>query len=282
MMYTQADFSTAVAQNTLDMVKAFKLDHASLPGRLSARLFRGPVSRVTRTVFQYDQRVGQQGLALSSAWLLDHFTRCVRVHNLPSLPDHQPLLITSNHPGLVDAMAIFASVECGDLRIIAAERPILRLLPNITRHLIFLPDDPGRRLPAIREAASHLRGGGTLLTFPAGKIEPDPALYPTAAGSLANWSESVNLFARLVPGLQVLPVAVSGVISPDALRHPLTRLYRTPAQQSWVAATLQIMLSRYHDVEVDLRFGRLLPVGPSIAADIHDEMRLLVAASFRA
>ena len=252
---TDADFAAAVAYNTLDFVRAFKLDRLGWLGRASTGLFHQAASQITDIAFQYDRRVGHEGLARSSSWLVERFTASVEIVGLPAIPANQPLLIASNHPGVIDAMAVFAAVQHPNLRIIAAERPILRLLPNIARHLIFLPDDPSRRLGAVRTAANHLRTGGAVLTFPAGKIEPDPALYPDAVDSLAGWSDSLDLFVRLVPDLMILPVAVSGVISPDALRSPITRLYRSPRQQSWVAATLQMILPRYRNIHVVARFG---------------------------
>jgi 1-acyl-sn-glycerol-3-phosphate acyltransferase len=269
-----ARFAAAAAQNALDMTKAFKLD--ALHGILG-RVFAAPAQRVTETVFHYDRLVGREGLAASSVWLLEQFTRSVQVYGeLP--PTDGPLLIVSNHPGMVDAMAIFAQVQRADLRILAAERPILRLLPNILPYLIFVPDDPQRRLPAVRAAASHLRAGGALLNFPGGHIEPDPALHPDAADGLANWTDSIDLLARLVPGLSILPVAVSGVISRTALNHPLARLYRTAKQREWVAATLQVMRTRYRDTQVVVRFGTPIQSNQPAPAVI-DQMRALIHQS---
>ena len=107
-----------------------------------------------------------------------------------------------------------------------------------------------------------LRAGGALLHFPAGEIEPDPAYYASAVQSLAGWSASIALFARQVPELTILPVAVSGVISLRALRSPLAQLYREGRRRSWVAATLQVMFTRWRDCEVTLRFGAPLAASP--------------------
>jgi Acyltransferase len=208
----EARFEAAVEQNALDMTKAFKLQRLY---SLMARFFSVPARRITETVFQFDRLVGSEGLATGSVWLLEQFTRLVVVGIPP--PAHGPLLIVGNHPGMVDAMAICAQVRRDDLRILAAERRILRLLPNILRHLIVVPTDPKRRLSAIRAAASHLRAGGSLLNFPGGNIEPDPALHPDAANCLQNWSDSPDLLAQLVPELTIVPAATSGVISKSAL-----------------------------------------------------------------
>lgn len=268
----EARFNAAVEQNALDMSKAFGLERLH---RLIGRAFSKPAQRITETVFQYDQRVGRDGLAASSAWLLDQFAHSVRVIG-EAPPVEGPLLIVSNHPGMVDAMAIFAQVQRDDLRILAAERPILRLLPNILPYLIFVPDDPQRRLPAVRAAASHLRAGGSLLNFPGGHIEPDPALHEDAAKCLDQWTDSLDLLARLVPDLTVLPTAVSGVISTTALRNPLTKLYRNDKQREWVAATLQVMLPAYRDTDVTVRFGQPVRGTAQPTVQVIEQMRVLI------
>src|SRR4029077_11640914 len=101
--------------------------------------FSVPARRITETIFQYDRLVGSEGLATGPSWLRKQFTR-FDVIGMPP-PEYGPLLIVSNHPGMVDAMAICAQVSRDDLRILAAERPILRLLPNVLTRLIFVPDD---------------------------------------------------------------------------------------------------------------------------------------------
>ena len=268
------NFAEAAEQIALDMTKAFKLQRLH---SLIGCFFSVPAWRITETIFQYDRLVGSAGLATGSMWLLEQFTQFVVVGMLP--PASGPLLVVGNHPGMVDAMAICTRVLRDDLRILAAERPILRLLPNVLTHLIFVPDDPQRRLPAIRAAASHLRTGGSLLTFPGGNIEPDPALHPDAADCLQNWSDSLDLLARLVPELTIVPAVTSGVISKNALRHPLSRLYRTAKEREWVAATLQVMLPRYRDTHVTLRFGEPIRSTTQPTPLVIEQMRSLIAQS---
>jgi len=268
------NFAVAAEQNALDMTKAFKLERLH---SLIGWFFSVPARRITETIFHYDRLVGSKGLAAGSAWLLEQFTRFVVVGMPP--PAYGPLLIVGNHPGVVDAMAICAQVPRDDLRILAAERPMLRLMPNVRARLIFVPDDPRRRLSAIRATASHLRAGGSLLTFPGGNIEPDPALHSDAANCLQHWSDSLDLLARMVPKLTILPAVTSGVISTNALRHPLSRLYRTAKQREWVAATLQVMLPRYRDTQVTLRFGKSIHSTTRPTPMVIEQMRSLIAQS---
>ncbi len=275
------DFATAARLNARDMLGAFlpRYPQAALP------LVRGPARDITRLVFQYERRVGESDLVQASRWLLPYFTSDVRAVNLPhpAIAPGQPLLLVSNHPGVMDAMALFAWLARPDIKVITAARPILTLLPNIARHLILLPDADERRIRVLRAALQHLDAGGALLNFPAGRIEPDPAFYATAPASLTDWSAAgIELFARQVPGLTILPVAVSGVLSLRALGSAPARLYREGRRRSWVAATLQVMFTRWRDSEVTLRFGAPLPARPGVGAEALESMDILLRASLRA
>jgi putative hemolysin len=169
----------------------------------------------------------------------------------------------------------------GDLRVIAAERPFLAAIPNTSRALIPVSDDPNGRPRAVRVAARHLRSGGAVITFPGGRIEPDPAVLPGAAEALDDWSGSVDLFARLVPGLTVVPAVVSGVISPSALRNPLALVRRDPRDRRWLSATLQMLVPALRDVTTRVGFGPPLRADGegSVSRRTVDEARRLIEAA---
>jgi len=183
------------------------------------------------------------------------------VEGAEAVPREGPLLIVSNHPGLADAVALFAAMPREDLKVLAAERPFLSALPNTSKSLIPVPEDPGGRSKAVRAAARHLRAGGTVITFPGGRIEPDPAVLPGAAEAVGAWSGSVDLFARLAPGLAVVPAVVSGVISRAALRNPLALVRSDPRDRRWLSATLQMLVPALRDVTTRVEFGPPLRAG---------------------
>jgi hypothetical protein len=180
------------------------------------------------------------------------------------------VLLAANHPGLADSIALFANVPRRDLRVMAAQRLLLAALPNTSRYLIPVPEGSSGRLGAVRTVARHLRGGGAVLTFPGGRIEPDPAVLPGALEALERWSESLDLFARLVPGLTVVPAVVSGVLSPTALRNPLTFVRRQRRDREWLAATLQMLTPALRDVTTKVAFGRPLRAGEVPDGNIRD------------
>jgi hypothetical protein len=92
----------------------------------------------------------------------------------------------------------------------------------------------------IREAVRHLRGGGALLIFAAGKVEPDPAVLPGAEESLQRWSPSLPLLLRSVPGVNLLVSMVSGVLAPACLGHPLVRLSKENHLKQLLAEGIQL------------------------------------------
>jgi 1-acyl-sn-glycerol-3-phosphate acyltransferase len=228
--------------NIQDFLIAFGLENLH-PGRdvLDALCWL-PARRFASQIARYDRMVGEDGLGPASRRILSGYVRRLEVEGQENIPQSGPLLLLSNHPGLTDALSLFASIPRPDLRAVAAERPFLRVLPSITRHLLYVPDDPSQRMRVVRAVVGHLRHGGAVLTFPAGQIEPDPASMPGAVASLHNWSESVAIFTRLVPETQVVVAIVSGVFWPAALRSPLTRLRRRQPDRERMGAALQALV----------------------------------------
>lgn len=261
-----------------ELISAFGLGwvrRGRRPLELAARI---PARGLARQILAYDTLVGESGLAAGGAWALKRMSRRAEVEGRENIPREGPLLLVSNHPGLADAVALFAATPRGDLRVVAAERPFLEALPNTSRHLFTVSEGSTGRLGLVRDVTRHLRGGGAVLTFPGGKIEPDPAVLPGAISALGNWSASVDLFARRTPDLTVVPVVVSGVVSPAALRNPITRLRRRKRDREWLAATLQMLTPALRDVTVRVTFGPPIAAGEEAAVGeaVLDETRRLM------
>ena len=244
-----------------ELLDAFGLGGGVLWRRPLELLSRVPARRLARQVATYDEVVGESGLAAGGAWALGRMARHVAVEAQENVPSEGPLLLVANHPGLADALALFASVPRRGLRVVAAERPFLAALPNTSRYLIPVSEtSPTKRFEAVRSVTRHLKRGGAVLTFPGGKIEPDPAVLPGAVEALERWSESLDLFARLVPGLAVVPAVVSGVLSPTALRNPLIFVRRRPRDREWLAASIQMMTPALRHVHTKVAFGQPIRV----------------------
>ncbi len=239
-------------------------------------LFRIPVRRLVYQLATYDEIVGQSGLGAGGDWALERMARRVEVEGQGRVPRDGPLLLVSNHPGLADAVALFAATPRADLRVIAAKWALLDTLPNTSRYLLTEAEGSSGRFGLVRAAAWHLRRGGALLNFPGGRMEPDPAVLPGASEALGRWSASVDLFARLAPDLVVVPAVVSGVLSPLALRNPLTYLRRREDDRRWLASNLQMLVPALRNVTTKVTFG-----APIRTADTEDAVSQKVLAEVR-
>ena len=261
-----------------DLISAFGLSGVSHWRGVMESIARIPARRLARQILTYDMVVGESGLGTGGAWALKRLSRNARIEGQENVPRGGPLLLVSNHPGLADAVALFAATPRDDLRVIAADRPFLDALPNTSRYLLTVAETSARRSGVARTAARHLRGGGAVLTFPGGRIEPDPAVLPGAIEALDRWSSSADLFARLTPGLAVVPIVVSGVISPSALRNPLIHLRSRRRDREWLAATFQLLIPALRDVDARVEFGSPIYAEPGAAVGdtVIEEMRRLM------
>lgn len=267
--------------NIGDIVGAFGLGPRA-PLRGLAELAVLPLARrFARQLLRLDALVGAEGLRAGGAWICRQLSDGVVVRGDPP-PAAGPLLIVANHPGLLDAMALATAIPRADLRVLAIKRPFLRALPNIAAHLFPVGATPAARTAAVRAAARHLRAGGALLTFPAGRIEPDPISVGGAAASLEEWSTSVDLIVRLAGTMTVLPAIVGGVLTPAALAHPLTRLRRAPEDRRWLAAIIQLMRPELRRGVVRVQLGRPIgAAGAPVSAAVRAEAARLIAAVAR-
>lgn len=198
------------------------------------------------------------------------------------VPTAGPLLVVANHPGFSDVVSLLAAIGRDDAWVVVANYPLLHALRLMSRRFVFVPDDRADRLSAFRRNVSRLRAGDTVVVFPAGGIEADPALSPVAAlASLATWSRSIELLVRVVQDTIVVPVAVRGVVSRWAFDHPLARRRRVLKERQRMATLLQLALPAYQADRVRITFG--LPIAPTATPSIHaaaiEAMHALIAVA---
>jgi 1-acyl-sn-glycerol-3-phosphate acyltransferase len=261
--------------NIDDLLTAFGVAHMTKMRPLLRWLCRRPAEQFARRVLAYDAAVGRGGLAAGGQVVLDEWTRSATFHGQEHVPVSGPVLIVANHPGLTDALALFVALPRTDIRVIAAERVFLDALPHTLPYLLLSGDTPARRQSTARGALRHLKQGGTLITFPAGRIEPDPALFPAALSRLEEWRGHFDIFPRLVPDLVIVPTIIDGVTSPASVRNPLVRIRRQQRDRDWLAATLQVLVRRYQQVDVEVTFGQ------PFRADVYEDVSEAVLAEAR-
>ena len=222
------------------------------------------VGRFTDLAAEFDQRVARAGLPAAVHPYIPRFTRGITALGVEHVPDSGPVLLVSNHPGAYDLFAILAQLPRTDVRAIVSEISILRHLPATAPHFIFIGRDEQSRMAAVRAALRHLRAGGLLFIFPGGIVDPDPAFMPGAAAALQRWSPSLELFLRRAPEAQVVPIVVSGVLSPGWWRSPVTRLREQPKDRQKVAEAFQVLQQLLFPGS--LRTRPLVTFGPPLLA----------------
>jgi hypothetical protein len=226
--------------NLDDLVSSFGWQNQPWLAHLLRRTFIKPARTFASQIAEFDSPVATQGLAEASRLALRHYVRDIRIFGGDRIPDGA-FLALSNHPGMSDTLSLFVALKRPDLKVIAFKRPFLNALPNLSRQLLYLTDDPVSRISLIRQMSTHLRNGGAALTFPAGHIEPDPDVHDGALDSLGSWTDSAGLFLRMAPETAILPVLVRGVVWKKTAFHPLTYLKRTRGEREKLAGALQLL-----------------------------------------
>ena len=239
-----SDNSEAASLTTLlldETIKALGLPAGRLSRALLGPLVYRPANRFARLGVLFDRYMAQGGFPVAARWALESHQVQVRLRESGSVPGSGPLLVTSNHPGGMDCLALAAGLGRSDLKIVASGMPFLRNLPEVARHLILVSRVGAHaRMSALRESIRHLEEGGALLIFPRGRVEPDPAFYAEAEGSMEQWSPSIRILLDSVPRLKWIVAVVSGVVSNRALDHPLARRKRELTERQLLAEFYQI------------------------------------------
>jgi 1-acyl-sn-glycerol-3-phosphate acyltransferase len=233
------------------------------------RLLRPAAHLVARRFVEYDSALGDRGTHEGAEWIVSRATGGVTVRGAEHVPATGPVLVVANHPGLADAVSLLASMRRDDAWIVTANYPFLRALRSANRRFLFVDD----RCTALRHIVRRLRAGDAVLLFPAGGLEPDPARAPSGAReSLATWSQSIELIARLARDARILPAVVSGAVSQLAFENPLARRRSPLRERQRLASLLQLAVPAYQRHQVAVRFGE------SIAASTPGLHQRVIAA----
>ena len=250
-----ADRTVLTRYNLDDVVVAFGAQKRPLRRIVVRALAWWPARRLAQILVTADALAVSAGIVVACALLVKRIAGASAHTGADRIPATGPLICVANHPGLVDAPALVQTIGRADLRIIAAERPLLRALPGIAAFLIEVPAEGPGRAHALRAAVRHVRSGGALLTFPAGRIEADPAVLDDAQATLPLWSDMPAILRRAVPDATVVAMLVSGVTSARALQHPLVQRIAVRRDREWLAATVQLIIPWFRAPLVDVRVG---------------------------
>ncbi len=140
------------------------------------------------------------------------------------IPKSGPLVIASNHPfGGIEGVILAWAIEQvrPDIQVMANQG--LKIFPELEDYFIFtnpLSENDPKNAPSIRTSLKHVKKGGALLIFPAGRV----SYYQKDTKRIADhsWNRLVASIANRTQA-NFLPVFVSGQNSP--LFYTLGRIY---------------------------------------------------------
>ncbi|HEY5269493.1 MAG TPA: hypothetical protein VII97_04100 [Anaerolineales bacterium] len=225
-----------------EIINAVGLPKTARTQRIFNLLFHKAAGRLAEIGVTFDRLIASDGFPSACAWALTNWCHDITARGSESVPQTGPLLVISNHAGAYDSVVIAARLGRNDLKFIGSDVAFLKHLPNTSEHFLFVSeDDAYNRMTAVRSGIRHLQGGGALLLFGTGLIDPDPAVYPGAEKEIENWSSSIDLFLRKVPEANVVVAIVSGIVSPRWARHPVTWLKRIAWQKRRLAEFGQVL-----------------------------------------
>ena len=226
---------------TAEIYRAAKVPDINWLKKALVPLVAAPVNRFSRLISEFDASVMNHGFVNASQLILKKLSGEVVATGQEFIPSDGPLIIASNHPGTYDGLAIISHLPRNDFRLIVSRIPFFQNLPNASKYLIFATHDPSDRMDVIRKSVRHLQGGGSLLIFPSGRLDPDPSIYPDAGEGLKRWSRSIDVFLKKVPEAQLILTIASGVLSREFINHPFIKLFRNDHEQRRMMEFMQVI-----------------------------------------
>ena len=208
--------------------------------RLLGPFFRRPAARFARIAARADAEVEVSGISGGARHVLADFSLSVDARGTEAIPSDGPLLIVSNHPGGLDSLAVLSCIPRKDVKVLLTDVAFTRAFSAARRYFIYVPPEARGRSAALRASVDHLQGGGALLVFAHGDVEPDPEVSPGAREAISCWSRSVDIMLRRVPEARLQAAIASGVMAPRFLRNPIVRIRKSPARRQKLAEVMQL------------------------------------------
>lgn len=186
-----------------------------------AEISLAPVTLV-RSLWEFlrlDREIALYGISAAAQLMLKRLYAGAIVSG-DLVPTDGPTLVVGNHPGAGDSLSLLSSMGRDDVLVIARDRPMFRAMPALNRHLCLLA--PGALGEVIRTSVQHLSRGGSVVLYPAGRIEHETGRR-TAMRVWHPWSALAGHLAVRANRAGVQPhlmiAAVSEVHDPRVLQR---------------------------------------------------------------
>src|SRR4051812_25549798 len=122
-MSSQRDLLTAIALD--DLVASFGWGTHAILARALRRACRVTARKFADQMCEWDTDIGQSGALAAPArrFLETRYVSGLASVGRSHIPVRGPALFVANHPGLVDSLALFATIGRDDLKVVAEQRP---------------------------------------------------------------------------------------------------------------------------------------------------------------
>jgi len=236
-----------------EIYKAAKFPKFEWLRKAAKPLFLKATRRFSELIAEIDRLVDEKGFVTAAHVALCRLSDEPDSFGSQNIPAEGPVVVASNHPGTFDGFAVLSQFPREDFKVVVSGIPFFRNLPNAGKRLIFTGTDPYVQMDVIRKSVRHLEGGGALLIFPAGRIEPDPSILQGAGESLRRWSRSIEVFLRKVPTSKLVLAITSGVLSSEFINHPLTKFFKNDHERRRIMEFMQMIKQMIRGKTVELK-----------------------------
>jgi 1-acyl-sn-glycerol-3-phosphate acyltransferase len=252
-----------------DLVQLAGVQHSWLLRNALQLFMARQLRQFSENLADFNQRLDTHGLAHAAVDICLRYNGQVAANGVHLIPEAGPLLLVSNHPGMFDTLAIYATLPRPDIKALARPQPLLGLMEALAPNLLLLPDEGPGRSGSLREVLRVLREGTPLLIFPAGHLEPEPVLlgqhgpgtqFPTEP--FQPWSAGIGTMVRMaarqgIP-LRVVPTSIVGALSTSTWRWfgPLIRRRPDLRTREDLVAVLQVAFPSLGPTTIRVTYGQ--------------------------
>ena len=238
-----ADVSVMTTRLVEEVFNALGLSKTGFACKYFGWTIRPIAKRLAVMLVPIDQDLGKYGSQVAARNFLPPFVNEIKSRGAESIPTTGPIIVASNHPGAYDSMAIVSQIPRPDATFIISDIPLVKFMPNASKHAYFATSDSKTRTNAVRETIRLLERGGCLVIFATGLIDPDPEVWGEEAANLEieGWSSSLELFLKKVPETKLIVTIASGVLDPAWAKSRSIRIAKPGLERRRLAEFGQVI-----------------------------------------
>ena len=238
-----ADVSVMTTRLVEEVFNALGFSKTGFACKYFGWTLRPIAKRLAVMLVPIDQDLGKYGSQVAARNFLPPFVNEIKSRGAESIPTTGPIIVASNHPGAYDSMAIVSQIPRPDATFIISDIPLVKFMPNASKHAYFATSDSKTRTNAVRETIRLLERGGCLVIFATGLIDPDPEVWGEEAANLEieGWSSSLELFLKKVPETKLIVTIASGVLDPAWAKSRSIRIAKPGLERRRLAEFGQVI-----------------------------------------